>query len=154
MKRILFAAVSLVWLVAVTGCASSSSPPGSAPLASVTATGLSAPPSSDAGQPSSDAGQPSSAAGQPSSGAGSTPCTTHACIAQDAQQSEVGTTAEDGSVITKAVCYKSTVKYSAGSDTYTVSCQMTYTDGSVWSGLVTLLMASNQVSWQPQYQVS
>ena len=45
------------------------------------------------------------------------------------------------------------MKYSPGADAYTVSCQMTYTDGSVWAGLVTLLMGSERASWQPQHQV-
>lgn len=133
----------------LTGCAasgsSSSSPP--PPAAS---------PSSAAGSPSAAAGSPSAAAGSPSAAAGSpssAPCTTHACIVSDAQSSMVGTTAKDGSVITKAVCFKSTVKANPG-DTYTVSCNITYTDGTVWNGLVTLLLASNQVSWQPQSEVS
>ena len=65
----------------------------------------------------------------------------------------VGTTAKDGSVVTKADCYKSTVQANPG-DTYTVSCDITYTDGSVWNGLVTLLLASDQISWQPQSEVS
>ena len=108
-----------------------------------------------AGSPSDAAGSPSSAAGAPSAAAGSpssAPCLTHACIVQIAEQSMVGTTAKDGSVITKAVCYKSTVQYSSAANTYTVSCDITYTDGSTWHGLVTLLENSDQVSWQPQYQ--
>ena len=65
----------------------------------------------------------------------------------------VGKSAKDGSVVTKATCFKSTVKANPG-DTYTVSCNVTYTDGQVWNGLVTLLLASDQVSWQPQSEVS
>lgn len=65
----------------------------------------------------------------------------------------VGTTAKDGSVVTKAVCFKSTVQANPA-DTYTVSCDITYTDGTVWNGLVTLLLASDQVSWQPESEVS
>ena len=125
----------------LTGCASSGS---SSSFTPVTQTFT-----SDAGSPSSAAGQPSAAAGSPTA----VPCTTRSCIASDAQQSMVGTSAEDGSVVTKARCFKSTVKANPG-DTYTVSCDITYTDGQVWAGLVTLLLASNQVSWQPQTELS
>jgi hypothetical protein len=64
--------------------------------------------------------QPSSAVGsaEPSSDLGSSVCTTHACIVQEAEQSEVGVQAKDGSVVTKAVCFKSTVRANPG-DTYT-----------------------------------
>jgi hypothetical protein len=132
--------------LAVTGCAGAGSSSAGGPP----------PPTGSAGSPSSAAAQPSSAAGEPSSAVGSPsapPCTTHSCIAQDAEQSMVGTAAKDGSVVTKADCYRSTVTANAG-DTYTVSCDITYTDGTVWNGLVTLLMASNQVSWQPESEVS
>ena len=129
----------LVSALALTGCAStttttvrapSSAPPAAAPSASALAAAPSATPS------------PSEVA-----------CTSHSCITQDAEQSMVGTTAKDGSVITKADCFKSTVKANPG-DTYTVSCDIAYTDGTVWNGLVTLLLASNQISWQPESEVS
>ena len=123
---------------------------------SAAAAASSAAPSSDAGSPSSNVGsaQPSSDAGaEPSSSAGGSDCTSHACIVQEAEQWEVGQQAKDGSVVTKAVCYESTVTANAG-DTYTVSCDLTYTDGTVWAGLVTILEASNQVSWQPESEVS
>lgn len=121
------------------GCATPGSPAGGPP-----------PP---AGSPSAAAaaGSPSAAAGSPSAAA--PPCTTHACIASDAEQSMVGTAAKDGSVVTKTVCFKSSVRHNPG-DTYTVSCDVTYTDGTVWNGLVTILMDSGQVSWQPESEVS
>ncbi len=140
--------------LAVTGCASSSSPSGSAPLVSIAATGPAAPPSAAAGPPAAVARPPSPGGGPPSGDAGAPAPAAGRTPRETAEQSEVGTAVKDGAVITKAVCYKSTVTYSAGSDTYTVSCDMTFSDGTVWNGLVTLLMASSQVSWQPQYQVS
>ena len=140
-----FAAFILASALALTGCATTTTTtvrtPSSAPAATVAA----------AGSPSSAAGSPSAAAGSPS--ASSVPCTTHSCIVTDAEQSMVGTSAKDGSVVTKATCFKSSVKSNPG-DTYTVSCNITYTDGTVWNGLVTLLLASDQVSWQPESEVS
>jgi hypothetical protein len=109
------------------------------------------------GAPSAAAGSPSAAAGSPSTAAGSQsasapPCTTHSCIVAGIEQSLPGQTAKDGSVITKAVCYKSTVKDNPG-DTYTVSCDVTYSDGEVWSELVTFLAASDQITWEPENEL-
>jgi hypothetical protein len=64
----------------------------------------------------------------------------------------VNLVAKDGSVITKAVCYKSTVRHNSG-DTYTASCDATYSDQTVWSGYATLLVAEQKVSWQPVSEV-
>ena len=80
-------------------------------------------------------------------------CTSHACIVSDVEKSLVGLVAKDESVITKAVCYKSTVKANPG-DTYTVSCDVTYSDGTVYSGDATLLVAKDQIAWEPTGQVS
>jgi hypothetical protein len=55
-------------------------------------------------------------------------------------------------VITKAKCFKSTVKANAG-DTYTVSCDVTYSDGEVWSELVTYLVATDQLTWEPEQEL-
>ena len=122
-------------VVALAGCAStgstvtSSSPPG--------------------------ARSPSAAAlaGSPSASPASTAaCTTRACIVSDVEQSLVGLVAKDESVITRATCYKSTVKHNPG-DTWTVSCQVTYSDGTVYSGYGTLLPAQGKIAWEPTQQV-
>jgi hypothetical protein len=63
-----------------------------------------------------------------------------------------GTEAKDGSVMTKVTCYESTVKANPG-DTYTVSCNVSYSDGEVWSGYATVLEASQQVSWEPENEL-
>ena len=103
-----------------------------------------------AGSPSAAAGAPSAAAGSPS--AASAPCLTHSCVVSILEQSLVGLVAKDGSVITKAVCFKSSVRHNPG-DTYTASCHVTYTDQTVYSGYATLLVAQQKVSWQPVEQV-
>ncbi len=94
------------------------------------------------------AGSPSAPAGSPSAAA----CTTHSCIASDVEQTLPGTEAKDGSVMTKVTCYKSTVKANPG-DTYTVSCDVSYSDGEIWSGYATVLVASQQVTWEPENEI-
>jgi hypothetical protein len=89
-------------------------------------------------------GATTTAAAGPSASA-SAICTTRACITADAQNSLVGTVAEDESVITKAACTPSSVKHNAG-DTWTV----TYSDGSEWSGYANLLPAQDKVTFEPQ----
>ena len=54
--------------------------------------------------------------------------------------------------MTKVVCHKSTVMANPG-DTYTVSSDVTYSDGEVWSGYATLLAASEQISWEPEQEL-
>jgi hypothetical protein len=112
--------------------------------------------SSAAGQPSSSApasaAAPSSAAGAPSSEASQAPCTTPACVTEVVEKTLPGTQAKDGSVMTRARCRQSTVRRNADGS-YTVACDVTYSDESVWSGLGTYLPDSDQVSWQPQEQV-
>lgn len=89
---------------------------------------------------------PSSAAASPSGEV----CYTHSCIVSDAEQM-TGTTASDGSVITKMSCDVSTVRHAAPG-VFTVGCTATYTDGSQWYGIVSVLTSKSQLSWQPQYQ--
>ena len=81
------------------------------------------------------------------------PCTSHACIISEIQQSLVGTSAKDGSAITAVKCRSSSVKHNAG-DTYTASCDVTYSDGTVYNGYANILVAQNQVTFEPQYEVS
>ena len=97
------------------------------------------------------AAQPSSADGSPSAPA--PPSTTHAYTVSDIEQSLPGTEAKDGSGMTKVVCHKSTVMANPG-DTYTVSSDVTYSDGEVWSGYATLLAASEQISWEPEQELA
>jgi Protein of unknown function (DUF2510) len=108
-------------LIAIIIGANSGGTTGSSQAAGTTAAAApSSAPSSNVGsaEPSSAVGSPSSDVGaEPSSSAGGSDCTSHSCIVQEAQQSEVGTQAKDGSVVNSAVCYESTVTYSAASDT-------------------------------------
>ncbi len=131
-------------LTALTGCAGTTTTtvrtPASAPAASAAA----------AGSPSSAAGSPSTAAGSPSASAA--PCTTHACIAQDAQ-GLIGGVAKDESVMTALSCQESTVKH-LGPGIWSVRCLATYSDGAQWDGIATVLLSSSQVTWEPTQQVS
>ena len=140
------AAAALIALII--GIAATSSPGGSAAGAPSSSAGSAPSASALAGQPSSNAGEPSSAAASPSAAL----CTSHSCIVSDIQQALVGQAAKDGSVITKAVCYKSTVKANPG-DTYTASCDVTYSDGEVWSEYATLLAATDQITWEPEQEL-
>lgn len=131
------------------GCSSSGSSTSDA--AATPSSQVEAAPSSDVGsaEPSSgiDSTDPSSTA------AAVAACTSHSCLAQEAELTLPGIEAQDGSVITKATCYESSVKHTAPG-IFTVRCQATYTDGSVWSGLETLQPGADQSSWQPQTEVS
>jgi len=64
----------------------------------------------------------------------------------------VGNTASDGSVITKMSCDQSTVRHAAPG-VWTVHCTATYSDGSQWDGIASVLLSKSQVSWQAQSQV-
>lgn len=126
--------------LALTGCAASgspSSPTSSRPAATAAATSASALAASPSASPSP---------------AASVLCTTHACIVSDIERSLVGLVAKDESVITKAVCFKSTVKDNAGG-TYTASCDVTYSDQTVYSGYATLIPAKDQITWEPTEQL-
>jgi hypothetical protein len=122
-------AALLITLIVVAGVTqgSGTGSTAAAPSAAPTASALAAPPIATASPP---------------------PCTTHACIVSDLEQSLVGLVAKDESVITKATCYKSTVVDNAG-NTYTAQCHVTYSDDTVYSGYATLLVNSDQVSWEP-----
>jgi hypothetical protein len=81
--------------------------------------------------------------------AASAPCTTHACIASDLDQSLVGGVAQDEAVATKVTCYKKTVEFHKAADTYSAYCVVTYSDGSQATGTGNLLMKSQKVTFQP-----
>ncbi|HEV2452215.1 MAG TPA: hypothetical protein VGS62_09850 [Streptosporangiaceae bacterium] len=57
--------------------------------------------------------------------------------------------AKDESVITKVVCYKSTVVFHAAADTYSASCTATYSDGSEVSGTGNLLVSQQEATFTP-----
>jgi hypothetical protein len=84
--------------------------------------------------------------------ASSGPCTTHACITSDAEGLK-GTVAKDNSVMTKVTCKASTVRQVV-SGTYTVHCTITYSDGSVWGGIASVLTGKGDVDWEPTKMVS
>ena len=103
------------------------------------------------------AGAPSSApsavaSSAPSAEPSSGPCTTRACIAQDAQ-GMVGTVAKDNSVLTKMKCRKATVRQPTPG-VYTVHCTATYSDGSVWTGIASVLTSQGRVAWQATGEIS
>lgn len=113
--------------------------------------------STGSGSGTTDAGAPSSApSSQPSSApvaaASSGPCTSHACITRDAQ-GMVGTVAKDNSVLTKMKCRKSTVRQPTPG-VWTVHCTATYSDGSVWSGIASVLLSQGKVAWQATGEIS
>lgn len=83
------------------------------------------------------------------SSAANAPCTTKACIAQDAEQSLPGAVAQDNSVITKATCYKRTVVHHAAAGVYTVQCRAYYSDGTSVTGYANLLLDKNRITWEP-----
>jgi hypothetical protein len=160
MRRVFASAVILVAAISSTaacGSASSSPSPSQASAASAAARAASASAaaaaSSSAAAASSSAAAASSSAAAASSSAAIAACTSHSCLTQEAELTLPGEKATDGSVITKAVCYQSSVKYDPnGIDT--VKCDVTFTDGSVWSVLATIQPAVNQFSWQAQTQLS
>jgi hypothetical protein len=91
----------------------------------------------------------SSAIAAAASSAASQPCTTHACIVHDAQDSLPGAVAADESVITKAKCYKSTVSHHAAAGDWTVECTAYYSDGTSVSGYANLLLEKDKITFQP-----
>ncbi len=105
--------------------------------------------SSAAPAPSASTQASASPSDAPSSAqAESSPCTSHHCITEDAEQGLPGAVAKDNSVITKAGCYESTVK-SDGSGDYTVDCAATYSDRDVVDGYATVELAKNYVLFEP-----
>ena len=139
------AALILASALALTACATTTTTTVRTPSTTPAATAAAA------GSPSSAAGSPSAAAGSPS--ASSAPCTTHSCIISDAKSSLVGGVAKDESVMTALTCYSTSVK-NPDPDIYTVTCQATYSDGSVWDGIASVLLTTSNVTWQPTQQVS
>lgn len=117
--------IALIVILGVTGHdspASTAAPPQAAPSSSA----LAAPPSPAASQE---------------------PCTTHSCIVADAK-GLVGSVAKDESVLTAMSCYSSTVKHAAPG-VWTVHCLATYSDGSQWDGIASVLISANRVTWEP-----
>jgi hypothetical protein len=55
--------------------------------------------------------------------------------------------------VTKVTCRTSTVKQVV-SGTYTVDCAVTYSDGSVWDGIASVLTGSGDIDWEPTSMVS
>jgi Tfp pilus assembly protein PilX len=133
-------------ILAAAGCASSSTSTRTGPTPNPEA---SASFSSAAAARSSAEASFSSATAAAASSAANTPCTTKACIAQDAEQSLPGAVAADNSVITKATCYKRTVVHHAAAKTYTVQCTAYYSDGTSVTGYANLLLDQNKITWEP-----
>jgi hypothetical protein len=106
-----------------------------------------------AGTPASSpsaAGSPSAAAAQPSASA--PPCTTHSCIVADAKSALVGQVAKDESVVTRLTCYSTSVR-NPDPGIYTVNCVASYSDGSQWDGVASVLLAKGQVTWEATEEV-
>ena len=40
------------------------------------------------------------------------------------------------------------------SGTYTVNCTVTYSDGSVWNGIASVLTVSGDIDWEPTSMVT
>jgi hypothetical protein len=97
-------------------------------------------------QPAANTSPPSAASS--SAQAASSPCTSHHCISEDAEQGLPGGVAKDNSVATKVSCYESTVKPD-GNDDYTVDCAVTYSDNSTADGYATVELAKNEVLFEP-----
>jgi hypothetical protein len=121
-------ALILAAALALSGCAprDSGTPAANPPAAPASASALAAPPS--------PASSPQ-------------PCTTHACIVTDAK-GLVGSVARDESVVTAMSCYSSTVKHPAPG-VWTVRCVATYSDGSRWGGIASILTSQDKVTWEP-----
>ena len=92
-------------------------------------------------------------AGCTSTGAGSTvpSCSTASCAAVEIQRSLVGLVAKDNAVMTKAVCAAAGVRNAGG--TWTATCTVTESDGSVWRGYGSWVTATNAVAFEPVTQV-
>ena len=65
----------------------------------------------------------------------------------------MGTAAKDGSAVTAVTCPSSSVRHNAG-NTWTASCDVTYSDGTVYHGYANVLPGQNQVTFQAEYEVS
>jgi hypothetical protein len=78
-------------------------------------------------------------------------CTTDKCIASEAEYQVKGSVAKDEAVVTKASCQPSTVKNDGGGN-YTVTCDLTYSDGQQISGYVNLLPSQSKVTFEPAGQ--
>jgi hypothetical protein len=55
--------------------------------------------------------------------------------------------------MTKVTCRTSTAKQVV-SGTYTVNCTVTYSDGSVWNGIASVLTVSGDIDWEPTSMVT
>ena len=122
---------------ALTGCAAAATSSGGPP-----------PPSTGAGSPSAAAPSASALAAAPSATASAAPCTSHACIVQELDQSLVGGIDQADAVATKVHCYESTVK-DQGNGTWTASCMVTYSDGSTADGTGTVDTSQDKVTFEP-----
>lgn len=109
-------------------------------LGSNSGDGSSAPPPS-----SVPSAEPSSA---PVAAASTGPCTTKACIIDDAKQSLIGGVAQNDSVMTKLACVKSTVKHPTAG-VWTVRCTATYSSGMVARGVANVLLDKDEATWSP-----
>ena len=49
-------------------------------------------------------------------------------------------------------CYQSSVK-NPDPGIYTVSCLATYSDGSEWDGIASVLLSQSKVTWEPTQEV-
>jgi hypothetical protein len=140
MRRTPTLIAAAITVLALAGCASAGSSSGGPPPPTGTA-------ANPAGSPSAAAPSSPALAAAPSATASPPPCTTHSCIAQDAK-GLVGAVAQDESVITAMDCYQSTVKHAAPG-IWTVDCTATYSDGSQVSGIATVLLSQDKVTWEP-----
>lgn len=89
----------------------------------------------------------SALAAPPSTAASQAPCTTHACIVADAKSSLIGDVAKDESVLTALTCYSSTVR-NPDPGVWTVHCLATYSDGTQWDGIASVLISKGRVTWE------
>jgi len=102
-----------------------------------------------AGSTTAAAGAPSaSPSSEPSAAASAAPCTTRACIIEDAKGALVGGVAKNESVMTRLSCVKSTVK-NPDPGVWTVRCTADYSNGMVAKGVANVLLKSDQVTWSP-----
>jgi hypothetical protein len=93
-------------------------------------------------------GTPSSSTAPFIAQAVSSPCTSHHCITDDAEQGLPGAVAKDDSVVTKVGCHESTVRPDGHGD-YTVDCTATYSDRSTADGYATVELTRNEVLFKP-----
>jgi len=78
----------------------------------------------------------------------SSPCTSHHCITDDAEQGLPGAVAKDNSVVTRVGCHESTVRPDGPGD-YRVDCTATYSDRSTADGYATVELTRNEVLFEP-----